>query len=413
MPPPVPPAAPDPAGPVRVAILDHTAELGGAELALLRLLESVDRSIVDPVVVLFSPGPLQQRLEQAGHAVVVVPLDARVRDTSRSAGAARMLRAAATTPVFLARLVATLRRLDVDVVHTTSLKADLLGALAAPALRRPLVWHVHDRIATDYLPRRTARAVRALARWVPYAVVANSRATAATLPGVRRLVVAHPGLSVEQVAAAPRSRQPEGPPVVGMIGRLSPTKGQLVLVRAAARVAATRPDTRFRIVGEAAFGTEDYERRVRDEVERLGLAGHVAIVGFAEDPRRELDRLTVCVHASTVPEPFGQVVTEAMAWGVPVVATRGGGVDEIVRTGAPGHETALLVDPDDERQLADAVLAVLDRPADALERAARAHADVTARFSAARGAQVVTSLWREAAGTASRAAAAREAIRPS
>ncbi|GAA2493524.1 hypothetical protein GCM10009858_34400 [Terrabacter carboxydivorans] len=383
---------------MRVAVLDHTAELSGAELALTRLLAALDPAVVDPVVVLFSSGPLEERLRRDGHRVVVVPLDPGVRDVGRAVGAVGALRAGSATTGFLGRLVRTLRDLDVDVLHSTSLKADLLAAPAALALRLPLVWHVHDRIADDYLPARTARLFRTLARRVPHAVVANSAATAATLPGARRLTVAHPGLSPEQVAVAPRRHQPDGPPVVGMVGRLSPTKGQLVLVRAARRVVDARPGTRFRLLGAAAFGAEDYEREVRAEIDRLDLTDAVELAGFVADPRPELDRLTVCVHASTVPEPFGQVVTEAMAWGVPVVATRGGGVDEIVRTHPADAETGLLVPPSDEEALAAAVLDVIDRPEAALERAARAHAEVRERFGADRTAEVVTAVWLEAAG---------------
>lgn len=382
---------------MRVAILDHTAELGGAELALLRLLGTVDRARVDAVVVLFSSGPLEERLRDAGHRVVVVPLDPTVRDISRAAGPLGVVRGAAAGAAFLGRLVASVRRLDVDVVHTTSLKADLLAVPVALLLRKPLVWHVHDRIAEDYLPARTVRLVRALARSVPRAVVVNSEATAATLPGARGLVVAYPGLAVGQLAATPRQAQPDGDPVVGMVGRLSPTKGQLVLVGAARRVVDARPMTRFRLLGAAAFGAEEHERAIRSEIDRLALGASVELVGFVEDPRTELDALSVCVHASTVPEPFGQVVTEAMAWGVPVVATRGGGVDEIVRTAPPGAETGLLVAPGDEEGLARALIDVIDHPREALARAARARADVSERFDLERTAETVTLIWEDAA----------------
>ncbi len=384
--------------PVRVAVLDHTAEPGGAELALVRVLESVDARRVTPVVVLFDDGALADMVRRLGHEVVVVPLAEDVAATDRSAGSAAVLhpRRLGAGAAFLWRLLATLRRLDLDVVHTTSLKADLAGVLAAPLARRPLVWHVHDRLAPDYLPARTARVLQALARRVPYAVVANSAATAATLPGARRLSVVYPGLAPAQVSPTPRTRQPDGPPVVVMVGRVSPTKGQHVLVRAARRVVDQHPGTRIRIVGDPAFGAEAYAATVRDEVRDLGLDGCVELVGFMPDPRAELSRASVAVHAATVPEPFGQVVTEAMAAGVPVVATRGGGVGEIVRTG-PADSTGLLVPPGDPDALAVAVLDVLEHPEAALARAARAHADVTHRFLAGASAEQLTRVWEQAA----------------
>ncbi|WP_427385623.1 glycosyltransferase [Janibacter sp. G56] len=164
--------------------------------------------------------------------------------------------------------------------------------------------------------------------------MANSHATAATLPGARGLVVAHPGLAPEQLAPAPRPR-PERP-VVGLLGRISPTKGQLEFVQAAALVAPRHPEATFRIVGAPMFGHEAHEALVRAEIDRLGLTGRVELTGFASDPAAELDAMTVAVHASPTPEPYGQVVAEAMARGVPVVATAAGGVPEIV-DGGPGR----------------------------------------------------------------------------
>ena len=222
--------------PVRVAILDHTAQLGGVELALVRLMDTLaERDDVDARVILFADGPLVGRLRERGHAVEVLPLDEGIGTTTReqAAGWRTAARSAVGAAPFVRRLARRLRELDVDVVHTTTLKADLLGVPAARLARRPLVWHVHDRIAPDYLPGPLVRLMRQVATWGPQRVVANSRATAATLPGVDA-TVAHPGLVPAQIAVTPRplpTRQ-----VVGLLGRISPTKGQLELVRAAAQV---------------------------------------------------------------------------------------------------------------------------------------------------------------------------------
>ncbi|EWT02788.1 glycosyl transferase family 1 [Intrasporangium oryzae NRRL B-24470] len=390
-----PPSAAD-GRPVRVAVLDHTAELGGAELALIRLLDHVDRRRFEVVVVLFSDGPLAGRLRDAGHAVEVLPLGRDVTGVDRhTAGGLQGIVSAARSLPFVARLARRLRALDVDLVHTTSLKADLLGVPAAGLARRPLVWHVHDRIAPDYLPAPLVGLVRRAARRLPRHVIANSAATAATLPGVRRLSVAHPGLTPEQVAPAPRQAQPEGPPVVGIVGRISPTKDQLTFVRAAAAVAASVPAARFRVVGEPSFGAEAYAAEVADEVRRLGLDDRLTFTGFVSEVADELDALAVCVHAAAVPEPFGQVVTEAMARGVPVVATRGGGVTEILDDGGP--PLGWLVPPGDPAALAEAVTQALSNPEEARARAAAAWHSATERFDIERTAGTVMAVWEEVA----------------
>ena len=103
-------------------------------------------------------------------------------------------------------------------------------------------------------------------------------------------------------------------------------------------------------------------------------------VGFTHDPRPELDRMTVCVHAATVTEPFGQVLTEAMARSVPVVATRGGGASEVV-TPAGSEPRGELIEPGDVPGLRDALLRVLDDVPAAQRRAAAVQPAVAAEYS--------------------------------
>lgn len=395
---PHPAAAAPGARPVRVVVLDHTAALGGAELALLRTCRALDPRRVEVTVVLFAHGPLEERLREAGVAVRVLPLDATVAGTDRAAAGRSVLGAArsvAATSPFVLRLTRLLRELDPDVVHTTSLKADLLGLPAAALARRPLVWHVHDRIADDYLPAGLARVLRTLARRGPRHVVVNSRATAATLlPLPRGWTLAYPGLAPEQVAADPAARPVPDPPVVGLVGRISPTKGQREFVEACALLAERFPAARFRVVGAALFAEAGYEAQVRDLAARLGLDDRLEWTGWVADPVAQVDGLSVLVHASPVPEPFGQVVAEGMARGVPVVATAGGGVDELA-VAADGTERCLLVPPRDPAALAAAVTRVLERPQEAAARADRAWKDVQAEYAVERTAERLTAVWEQ------------------
>jgi glycosyltransferase involved in cell wall biosynthesis len=391
-----------PAGPVRVVVLDHTAQLGGAELALLRTCEALDPARVEVTVVLFADGPLAGRLRDAGVAVRVLPLDPRIAATDRAAAgrsAAGAARSAAATLPFVARLARLLRSLRPDVVHTTSLKADLIGLPAAALARTPLVWHVHDRIADDYLPAPVARVLRAVARRGPRHVVVNSRATARTLlPLPRGWTLAYPGLAPEQVAADPAARPVPAAPVIGLVGRVSPTKGQREFVEAAALLAERFPAARFRVVGAALFAEASYADELRALVAARGLADRVELTGFVADPVAAIDGLSVLVHASPVPEPFGQVVVEGMARGVPVVATSGGGVDEIA-TAADGTPRCLLVPPRDVPALAAAIAQVLDRPEEAAARADRAWKDVQSEFAIATTAHTLTEVWLRTSGT--------------
>jgi glycosyltransferase involved in cell wall biosynthesis len=122
---------------------------------------------------------------------------------------------------------------------------------------------------------------------------------------------------------------------VGILGRLAPWKGQDVFLRAFARAFPDGTD-RAIVIGSALFGEDEYARSLLALVKELGVEDRVEFLGFREDVDSELRTLDVLVHASISPEPFGQVVLQGMAAGLPVVAVRGGGPSEMVTDGGDG-----------------------------------------------------------------------------
>ena len=275
-------------------------------------------------------------------------------------------------------------------MHTNSLKAALYGGVAGRAAGIPVVWHIRDRIADDYLPAQAVRLVHGAARVLPTAIVANSQATLATVPAAEVQAVVHSPVipdAVPQMAAV-RQRH-DGPLRVGMIGRLAPWKGQHVFLEAFAK-AFPAGDAEARVVGSALFGEEDYEQQLRDQAEALGIAERVEWRGFRDDVGAELSALDVLVHASTTPEPFGQVIVEGMAAGLPVIAAAAGGPLEIIRDGEDG----LLTPPGDVDALASALRRLADDPAlrQRLGEAARAAA---VRYSPERAAQALLAVYHQ------------------
>lgn len=385
---------------MRIAILGHTAEPGGAELTLVRMLAALPADGPEVICLFFEDGDIVEQVRALGVRADVLPMNPSARSTSRTAMRHATLELGtrmASLGLFAVKVARWLRANDIDLVHTNTLKADLVGAVAAPLAGKPLVWQVHDRIATDYMPRPAVRLFTTLAAHSPRRVVANSWATAATMPRARGVAVAYPGYAAEMVREEPRPT-PSGPPVIGLVGRISSTKGQLEFVAAAARVLERYPDAVFRIIGAPNFGAEADEARVRQLIAERGLGEQVLMAGYTPDTRAEIDAMTVCVHASPVPEPFGNVIVEAMIRGVPIVATNAGGVKEILDP-IPGEEPlGLLVTPGDVEELATAIIEMLDHPAEATQRAARAHRSASSRFPAWRTAEVLLDVWQDVAG---------------
>jgi glycosyltransferase involved in cell wall biosynthesis len=377
-----------------VAFIGHCAQLSGAELALARLLPAL--SDVEARVVLAEDGLLVRRLRESGVTVDVLPLAEEVRGLPRHRVGWRAL-----TPVVLGQWVSYVLRLarwlwqvEPDLVHTTSLKAHLYGGLAARLAGLPLVWHVHDRVAPDYLPKPAVRLVRLAGRWLPHAIVANSHATLATLGRGSRLRPHHARAVIGCPVQPGRPRQDHPRLRIGMVGRLTHWKGQHVFLQA---LAQAFPDARAQgdgsweavIVGAPMFGEHEYERELRRLTEELGLDGRVRFLGFCEDVEEELAAMDVLVHASVIPEPFGQVVVEGMAAGLPVIAADSGGPAEVI-----AHDiTGLLVPPGDPTALAHALRRLASDP-ELRERLGRAARDASKVFTAPVIASRVTHLYR-------------------
>jgi glycosyltransferase involved in cell wall biosynthesis len=393
--------------PLRVLFFDHTAELGGGEIALLNLVRHLDGKEITPVVLLGAEGPLEEQLRPIveTHVLPMSPHVTKQRKDKLGVRTLFRLRAMVDVLAYVRGLVRFIRAHDIDLVHTNSLKADIIGGIAGRLSSCPVIWHVRDRIEEDYLPRSVVRAFRLLSRVIPSYVIANSGATLRTLhlrPDSHRTAipsrieinghprmasVVHDGTITRMLPAAHGDAC--GVLRVGLIGRISPWKGQHVFIQAAEKVVRRFPAVKFLIIGAALFGENQYERELRQLASRLGLENVVEFTGFRADIDQAISELGVVVHASTIGEPFGQVIIEGMAAGKPVVATRGGGVPEIVEDGVTG----ILVPMGDAPAMADAICRICADPVRAGTMGARARQRVAEHFTIEQTARKVESIY--------------------
>ncbi|HEX9427836.1 MAG TPA: glycosyltransferase family 4 protein [Candidatus Polarisedimenticolia bacterium] len=163
-----------------------------------------------------------------------------------------------------------------------------------------------------------------------------------------------------------------GTPIVGVIGRLVPDKGPDIFLRAAATVLAARPDARFVLTG-----TGTMEPELRRLIGELGIAAAVRLLGFRDNVPEITTALTISVLPAVDCDASSTVLKEALACGVPVIATDIGGAREIVLDGTTG----LVVPPGDPGPLARAILDLLADPARARAMGSAGSRDVAARFT--------------------------------
>ena len=340
---------------------------------------------------------LSERLIARGHDVLVVtPASAPVREPYvRAVG--RPLRVpyqGTVAPICLSvasvrRVGLALRSFHPDVVHAHEPIAPSSSMVATLRSRAPVVATFHSHVERSRLFDAIAPLLRLVSRRIAVRV-AVSGATAgfigARLGGEFRIVPN--GVDVEGFASAePAAGLPEGRKLV-WVGRLDPQKGFDVAVRAFAEVAPDVPDLRFVVAGDG---------RDRDAIESLppDLRSRVTMLGPVPHDRvpSYLRGADAFVSSARGQESFGMVLVEAMAAGVPVVATDIAGYREVVRDGEDG----LLVPPADPAALAAAIRRVLADAdlAERLRRAGRARAET---YSWDRVTAEIVSIYGELTG---------------
>ena len=260
--------------PLRVLYLDHTAKIGGGEIALVNLLRHLDRSLVFPIALLFMEGPLRERLVGCCDTHVIPLADSALTAKKDGLGWRSLLQLRASLSVLLQiwKVARFARKMEIDLIHTNSLKADIIGGIAARIAGIPVVWHVRDRIEADYLPKIVVRVFRFLSQNLPDFVIANSSATLASLHLEREAQVRHGAMrtagwfTTVAMSCLLRMGQTDVRTTVriGLVGRISPWKGQDIFIQAAALLKQKHPEARFEIIGAPIFAERAYEADLRN-----------------------------------------------------------------------------------------------------------------------------------------------------
>jgi len=343
--------------PVRVLSLVASATLGGTERVLLDVVRLLDRTRYEPWVVLPSDGPLVGELEAVGCEVAVIDFLGRAAELGRYSRWEDYLRALRAGPQMaggiqkVARLVQEAR---IQIIHSHAVKTHAVTSLLSLVVHRPIIWHIHDFL----LGRPGLRWMALAADVVADLLIANSHAVASQFSSSSRFVVIHNGVDVEMFRPSGCTGKDEDQCTIGMVGAFAPWKGQHIFLQAAARVVRQVPRVRFYLIGDVIYSTaghREYRSTLAQLVQDLGLEKHVVFGGFRRDIADVLSGLDIVVHCSIEPEPFGRVIVEAMACAKPVIASRAGGVREIISDGVNG----LLVPPGDQERLAEALVSLV------------------------------------------------------
>ncbi len=327
---------------------------GGMQTHINGLLSELDRSKYDPFVISPKTPKLFSFLDKAG-------IDYSEVDMADSISP--------KADFVTARLVAKqLRRIRPHILHIHGNKAAMIGWLATH------LWPVRRIITTVHnFPSNLDPSSKryAITKQTNRVVFNSAKQLIAVSTELKRCLEKDIGINARKITVIPNGidiarweayrnidcpdisrslRLPDDAILIGVVGRLVPFKGHEVLLKSMKQVVASHPNAYLLIMGDGPL-----REKLEKQAGKLEISPHVKFMGFADEPGRYMTAWDLFVLPSTN-EPFGIVLLEAMAMGLPVVSTRAGGVLDIVEDGVSG----LLAEPGDEKSLAGAIEKVLD-----------------------------------------------------
>ncbi len=399
---------------MKVLFYNHTGQVSGAERVLLLILARLNRARFELTLLCPSTGQLQKEARTLNVPCANVD-QLNARFTWKLAALIRYFSSFVAT---MSQVRARVREQRPELIHANSVRAGLVISAATLGLGIPIVWHVHDllpqhplstgiRLFTLLLPpvrivvvanaaaeRFKGKLLRQFPKRVEFAIVYNAveptKLNSSTTSG-----------SVRKELRLRHSDR-----LIGIVGNLSPVKGQLELIRAFAKARQRIPNLALLLVGSALFNRGDgYQKVLSAEVRALRLDHCVRFLGQRNDVPAIMGLLDLLVMNSRS-EAFPLVALEGMAAGVPVLATAVGGLPELVT-----HEkSGWLVPFGDEEKLIDGISSLLERRDLSAQLALHARQHVTRNFPVHKFIARIEAVYAETSPT--RVRAVRDQLTP-
>ncbi len=313
-------------------------EVGGVERGVIDLVRAMRHRGLHSVVV-SSGGSLVGDLQKIGIPHYTLPVH----------------RKSVLSLMQIPKLIEIIQRERVDLVHARSRVPAWLAWFATRCTGTPFVTTCHGYYSNHLLSRIMGwgKRVIVISRIVGRHMIDDF----GVAPDRIRLI--HRGIDLAQFPfLAPENKKRASLPVIINVGRFSPIKGQVEFLKAIHQLRRRIPRLEVWLVGSEGKGKTKYTKQIQETLRQFGLESCVKLLGTRRDIPELIAKADLLVLSTLVPEAFGRVIVEAGAVGTPVVATRSGGVLDII----DHNENGLLVAPGDVHGMADAMQRLLTEP---------------------------------------------------
>ncbi|WP_255590423.1 MULTISPECIES: glycosyltransferase [unclassified Algoriphagus] len=322
---------------MNILFLTSSADLYGSSRIFLEAIKALQKSGINPVVVIPHQGPLEIYLSELGIPVYIFNLGILRRKYVSPLGLINRANKNLKAYRFLSSLH---EKFQFELVYSNTL-AVIIGSIFSRRKNIPHTWHIHEIIPG---PKPLVKLLSSLLDKGTPQPIAVSEAVAAHWQKLLRkskVQVIHNGIpyqafleNVDQ--AKKRIGVAEKKVCIGMVGRINPGKGQLFFLEMAKQLSQQYPETHFLLVGDPYPGYEPILEEIHEEIRSNHLESKVSYLGFRKDIPELMAAMDIFVLPSILPDSFPTVILEAMAAGKPVVATLSGGASEMLEDGKSG-----------------------------------------------------------------------------
>jgi glycosyltransferase involved in cell wall biosynthesis len=344
---------------IKVLFVSHSPNMQGAEKSLLLLLKNIDRKYIEPIVVFPESGPLKEKISSLNIKTYKVRYPWWVLAKTDIAS---LVHRVTTEIKALSRLCQIIRQEKIDIVYTNTIVI-FCGAIAASISRKPHIWHIREILNGNpalhsLIPHK---ALFKLILKLSQKVITNSNATKRQFQALdqhNKVQVVYNAIDLESSGNSSFFINIEAVKeedwLVTTVGSIEENKAQDIAIHAVKIAAKTIPNIKLILIGD---GDKEYLNYLKKIISELDVSANVIFTGYRDDIMRIISHCKVLLAPSLV-ESFGCTAVEAMAAGIPVIASNIGGLKEIIKDNVTGY----LITPRAYLEIAEKLIDLYHHP---------------------------------------------------